>query len=830
MSSPTVGTDTAELVVPLDHLNKNDVSVAGGKGANLGELRAAGVPVPPGFVVTTESYSRAIRSLELTRMLDDSPEAAASIRSAISAVPVPDEVRTEITRAYRELGEGFVAVRSSATAEDLPGAAFAGQQDTFLQIAGADAVVDAVRSCWASLWTDRAISYRERRGIDHFGVTIAVVVQRMVESEFAGVLFTANPVTGRRSEIVIDASAGLGEAVVSGLVTPDHFVLDARGSVIESSAGKREVIIRGLESGGVRHDEPSSDRAELVPAALAELAALGRRIEAHFGRPQDIEWAIAGGTTWIVQARPLTALPPEPISVGPFRRLSGKVLTELLPIRPYPLDMSTWTVHGHGRILTRMFAEIPAITVRMADILPEVDGVVDRLVPANPHPSAKTFTMPFRLRGRIRRFDPAVWTSDSRFAAFQARIAELRALDPKRLGWNELLSVPRQSLEALDRLIDIRIDYLPRVGASLLGLHARAAVIGVSRLVPGLTLGLTTKTELANRELSRIAGMIRADRSLSEAFAGAEGIELSTLVDESPAFTRVRAVLTTFLDEYGHREITSAFLMSEATWRERPDFVLETIRALVLAPPTSPAGTLAKAESRLLGLRRVRLTRSGPSILRAAAAARAGIAFREDTHFHAMRPVPPLRGALLEAGERLASAGLLDAPPDVLHLRLEELERISDPNSIPLELATELRELVAARRSRRTELAGAPLISPLTLYPPRKHDPHSLVSGAGAGGGTATGPVRIIHGPADFGLLRSGDVLVCPYTNPSWTPLFQTAAAVVVDSGGIASHAAIVAREYGIPAVMGTGDGTSILTDGQLVTVDGNAGRVRAAG
>lgn len=830
----TRATPTAhdELAVRLTELRRTDLAVAGGKGANLGELIAAGFPVPPGFVVTTAGYLEATEPLDLEAMLEktDVAAAAASIREAITALPVPTAVEAAIRAAYRELGEVAVAVRSSATAEDLPGAAFAGQQDTYLNIIGADAVVDAVRDCWASLWTDRAISYRARQGIAPGDVSIAVVVQCMVEADYAGVLFTANPVTGDRTQTVIDASPGLGEAVVGGLVTPDHYVLDEHGSVIERKPGKREVIVRYRAGGGVEHDD-SADRAmaELEDAALVKLSRLGTDIGRLFDRPQDIEWALAGQTAWIVQSRPLTALPPQPLRVNPVRRLIGSIFSELLPIRPYPLDMSTWTVHGHGRILTRMVAEIPAVRIRITDLLPEPHGVVEQLIPANPRPSWRTLTTPFRMRERIRRFEPARWTEDDRFARFEQEVDELRAMDVATLPWPQLLEVPRQALATLDRFIDIRIDYLPRVGVDLVRLKLLLAVLGLRGENAALMRGGDTTTQQANRALAAITDVVRANPAWASAFQSREPVELLETVRTDNAFGPLRGAIDSFLDRYGHRETTSPFLMSQPTWSDDPDILVGSIRAMIAGAATGQQDAPEPPSEHVRGLRRVRFTRTGPAILRAAAAARAGVAFREDSHFHAMRPLPVLRAALLDAGRRLHKAGLLERPADVLHLRLEELEDVADPGAIDAELAERLRAQVVARSDRRDELAGAPLISPATLYRAHKRDDGLLATGIPARSGTVTGTVRVIRGPAEFGQLEPGEILVCPYTNPAWTPLFQTAAAVVVDSGGIASHAAIVAREYGIPAIMATGTGSTVLRTGQRVTVDGGSGQVRAA-
>lgn len=252
------------LVLPLDELAGSDLAVAGGKGANLGELIRVGLPVPPGFVVTTASYDRFVAHNHLgeiiARALREEPISGATIRGAFEGAPIPPEVERDVVAAYAQLVRGPVAVRSSATAEDLPGAAFAGQQDTYLNIVGTEALLDAVRRCWASLWTDRAIAYRERQEIDQQTVKLAVVVQHMIPAEAAGVMFTANPITGARDEIVIDASPGLGKAVVSGLVTPDRFVLDKRSSRVKERRPGRQAAPSTLKDRRSQTFQPSPIR------------------------------------------------------------------------------------------------------------------------------------------------------------------------------------------------------------------------------------------------------------------------------------------------------------------------------------------------------------------------------------------------------------------------------------------------------------------------------------------------------------------------------------------------------------------------------------------
>jgi len=787
------------FVVPLADFGQADLTQAGGKGANLGELVRAGLPVPDGFVVTTDAYSSVISPPDLKISELAAAGQGAAIRTAVEAITMPTDIRTAIADAYARLGAGPVAVRSSATAEDLPEAAFAGQQDTYLNVVGEAAVIDAVRRCWASLWTDRAIAYRSRMKIDPDDVTIAVVVQRMINADFAGVMFTADPVSGDRETIMIDASTGLGEAVVSGLVSPDHYLLDDQGQ------------IRSFQPGDL-------DRTQrLRDAALAELTRLGVLVAKHFGRPQDIEWAYADDQIWLLQARPMTALPPPPLKLNAAQRRLGSILLDYLPVRPYPIDMSTWIPYGPAGLMARVVGRFGFRDV-FEDFLPEDEnGIVDRLVPRAPRPTFGVVLAPWRAATLAHRYDPRHWTDDARFSDFRARVHHLAAQDLKTMPWPWLKTMPRQALDSVSPIGDLRIDYLPRTGLALLRLSLALRLLGRSASLADLIVARTRTTE-ANRALEALAAQAHEDPGLGDAVNNLDPRSLS-------AFPKFEAEFNAYLAEFGHRETVTPVLVTPPTQSEAPETVLALIKVLAAEPPRPPEDT-DRALQELLKHPLLRGRRQRAMIKRWVKAGRAGMAFREDSHFYFLLPLPILRRSLLEMGRRLLGVSVLDKPEDVFHLRLEELEAIDDPAT--LADPEGLRATVQRRSHRREELAGVRLIDPTAIFP-RGDNGGALVTGTPSSSGSATGPVTVIREPAEFSRLAAGDVLVCPYTNPAWTTLFQRAAAVVVDAGGPASHAAIVAREYGIPAVMGTAIGTSVLTDGQLVTVDGTTGRVTAA-
>ena len=827
------------FVVSLERLGRDDLALAGGKGTNLGEMGRLGFPVPDGFVVTTAAYDSFVAHNRLgetiTRALREQQDNGATIRAAFERAPIPPEIERNILAAYREHGEGPVAVRSSATAEDLPEAAFAGQQDTFLNISDEQALLDSVRRCWASLWTDRAIAYRERQRIDQRTVKLAIVVQRMVFAEIAGVLFTANPVTGARDEVVIDASPGLGEAVVSGLVTPDHFVLRKRRwgwSIAERRAGLREVIVRARLGGATEHMDGSADiDVPVLPdRALRRLARLGVAIERHFERPQDVEWAWASGELFILQARPITVLPeltPRPSKQQ--QRMAGMV-AEMLPVRPYPLGVTTWGFPLlHSAMLGPVFAVVGLRFPSFQQLFDEEDGVVVRFRGGElPRPTPGILLAPMRLLWLAWRYDIAHWHADPLLAEAQSRARALEARDLRALSWESLLATVRETLTIPFLIGELRRRYLPRAALAVGGLRLALALLGhADRFSTLLFSGVETKVLEANRALEEMAARVRFDPALAKAFANHEASELWAALEEQPSGEALLAELRSFLDRYGHREAGGTLLVSQSTWKDRPEAVLGILKGLALAEPRPQTQHSAWEVARddVLAHPLLRLPPLRSAFLKLLAEARWFQQLREDTRFYFMLLLPVLRRTLLELGRRLDSVEVLDAPEDVFHLKLAELERIDGTWPPPPQLADQLRALMARRKKRRAELKGTPLVDP-RLFHQEEIEGDVLLSGTPGSPGVAEGPVCIIRDGSEFGKLRSGEVLVAPYTNPAWTPLFQRAAAVVVDSGGAASHAAIVAREYRIPAVMGTPEATQKLTDGQRVRVDGNHGRV----
>jgi rifampicin phosphotransferase len=839
--------DHPPLVTSLKDFSRGDLLLAGGKGANLGELIQAGFQVPTGFVITTRAYDLFLQNdelqthisaaLSLLKAADPAsiPKVSERILSRMRNASIPSRITTEVLDAYRLLGGGAVAVRSSATAEDLPGATFAGQQETFLNILNESALMDAVRACWASLWSERAITYRARQNVDQTAVKLAVVIQQMVPADVAGVMFTANPVSGALSELVIDASPGLGEAVVAGLVTPDHFVINKRFLRLkEERRGRREVIIRAKAGGGVEQITSTEDTSapSLSKHALHKLAGLGVAIESHYGTPQDIEWAWQkdsgkAGQFFILQARPMTAL-PKPLKVNAAMKGVMPMLAEMWLVRPYPLDMTTFTGALERAIGNLLVLMIGRSAPNPDEAFLEEDGVVVHFDPPQVRPRPGMLISPWLALWHTRHFDPSQWIQDNLLTETIARTRELEARDLRSLSWSQNIETLHELLALIPRFMQLRERYIPQSLLGLGGLWVLLALGGCSHRLGELLAGVETKTTETNRALETLAGQIRSDPALLHLFSITAVDEMETALKGSNAGRAFLERFDKFMAEYGHREI--ALTISQGTWRDQPQIVMGILKVLSVKPPQETDSYQAWKRTRdellehsIYGSRFIR-----PVFLKLLTRARCFFQIREDTHFYATLPQPAVRRVALELGERLEQAGALAAAADVFHLRLEELEALGESWPPSQETSADIRRLAARRQAKRESLAAIPMVDPRFLITESQAvaGEDFLLSGSPGSAGIASGPARIVHNAAEFEKLQPGDVLVAPVTNPAWTPLFLHAAAVVVDTGGSASHAAIVAREYGIPAVMGTIHGTQQLTDGQWIKVDGTRGLV----
>ncbi|QJY46490.1 PEP/pyruvate-binding domain-containing protein [Pseudonocardia broussonetiae] len=819
-------------VVALGDVGRADVTVAGGKGANLGELVRAGLPVPPGFVVPTAAYDAFVAAAGIGAEVvalarTGGPGAADAIAALFAAHEPPADWADAITAGYAGLGGGPVAVRSSATAEDLEGASSAGQQDTYLHVEGEAAVLAAVRDCWASLWTGRAMAYRSRAGVDPAGVSLAVVVQRMVDARAAGVLFTADPTTGRRDRAAVSAAWGLGESVVGGTVSTDDLVVDAAtGAVVARHVADKAVMTVPGATGTREVAVPPGRRREPVldDAAAAELVALGVRIAAHFGAPQDVEWVRdTGGAFHVVQARPVTALPeptgdvptswPVPYPGGTYFRAS---IVEQMPdpLTPLFADLVDGSV---TRSLGELMATALGDPLREGDLaFPTVNGYAYYFY-RNAGLVRMTLRTPQAVRalsgpgGSTARGGVTAWR-ETAHPAYAAAVAEWADRDPALLTAAEVL-------DGVSALLDAGTRYYTAV-QSIIPLAAGSEIVFTAfydRLVrrqgeppaQALLVGFDSRPLQAEKSLHDLA---LAPRD----------------ADWDDRFRR-------HLAEFGHTVYNLDF--ASPVPADDPEPLLATIRFFAEGGGTHPHERQRRAAAQrdeLTHLARARLDPVRRALFdRLLAAAQSTGPVREDALADVGLAWPTMRRMLRELGRRLALDGVVADADDVFWLHHDELRALAGGTERP-----DLRAEVAERRMvwRGQRRAVPPQMLPerpwlsralSSVMPAREGGgTGAVVRGVGAGSGRVTAPARVLDGPADFASLVPGEVLVARITTPAWTPLFAMAAAVVTDVGGPLSHGSIVAREYGIPAVLGTGSATSRIRTGQEVLVDGDAGTV----
>jgi len=552
--------------------------------------------------------------------------------------------------------------------------------------------------------------------------------------------------------------------------------------------------------------------------------------------------ATAGGTGANLGELTRAGLPAPPGLPTPHRRGSQQarfvagLLGEMYPIRPYPLDVSSYTSVLTVAIANCMFAPLGLHYPSPEQMFVEEDGVVVRIEDAGPRPTWRMLYRPWLTLWRNRRYDLDRWQEDPILAEATQRAGALRSRDLAALSWADLLGTLREALDVETFVATLRRRYLPQAFRDMLTLWLLLACAGQRRRFGALQSGVETKTLAMNRALEALAAQVRANAELRDLFAATPAQDLMPALEARPAARAFLAAFRAFLDGYGHRE-TVLLLASQPAWCNAPAVPLGVVKGLAVGkPPTPSSGNGDDGSGQIEGKRSWQVVRDdllersilgkGPLrnlFIRALEGARRFPQLREDTHFAMTLGLPVVHAVFLELGRRLRQAGALEAPEDVLHLKLAEVEAAGRPWPPSAEAAARVRALATRRKAKRASLAGRPLLG--EAAPPEAKG-GSFLAGVPGSAGVAEGPVRIVSGPSEFGTLRHGDVLVAPFTNPAWTPLFGLAAAVVADTGGPLSHAAIVAREYGVPAVMGTVDATRRLRNGQRVRVDGTRGLV----
>ncbi|MFD3454737.1 rifamycin-inactivating phosphotransferase [Streptomyces sp. NPDC058691] len=861
-----------QYVLDLQEVDETQVAVVGGKGAHLGGLsRIDSIRVPAGFCVTTDAFRRIMAEApsigdlldHLSRLNPDDRESvrtlSAQIRRTIEGISIPDDLAAAITRALGRLGEeAAYAVRSSATAEDLPTASFAGQQDTYLNVVGPTAILQHVSRCWASLFTERAVTYRQRNGIDHRTVHMAVVVQQMVFPHAAGILFTADPVTGNRKVATVDAGFGLGEALVSGLVNPDVFKV-RDGEVVAKAIAAKQRAVHALPAGGTQEVAVDAQRQEqpaLTDAQVVRLVQLGRRIEAHFGRPQDIEWCLVDDGFRIVQSRPITTLFPIPEAVDEENHVYVSVGHQQMMTDPMkPLGLSMWQLtamvpmHAAGGRLfvdaTRRLAS-PASRAALLDVMGRGDPLVrdaletvldrDDFVPSLPDagpggPPAGGASAPIEP-------DPAIVTELTERS--QASVAALERDIRTKTGpalFDFLLEAFEEHKRALGDPLNMQ--------AIMAGMEATWWLndklqewLGEKNAADTLTLSapdnITSEMGLA---LLDVADVIRPRPEVVAFLQSVADVEDDAFLDELaklPGGTEARDAIEAYLDRYGMRCVGEIDI-TRPRWRERPTTLVPVILDNVRNFEPGAAGRrfeqgrqkAEKKEQEVLSRLRALPDgdRKADETKRMIDRVRSFIGYREYPKYGIVSRYFVYKKALLEEAERLVRAGVLPEKEDIFHLTFQELHGVVRSNQVDDRL---IRQRKDAFRSYQALTPPRVLTSDGEAVNGsyRRDDvPAGALIGLPVSAGTVEGRARVILDIAEADL-EAGDILVTTFTDPSWSPLFVGIAGLVTEVGGLMTHGAVIAREYGLPAVVGVQQATRLILDGQRIRVHGTDGYV----
>ncbi|MGC5015881.1 rifamycin-inactivating phosphotransferase [Streptosporangium sp. DT93] len=865
-------------VLGFEEIGSTSVADVGGKGAHLGELsRVEGIRVPDGFCVTTEAFRRVVAEdpsvgalLDpLSRVEPDDRAAvttlSAEVRRAVEDVEIPGDLAAAIGGALARLGERVsCAVRSSATAEDLPTASFAGQQDSYLNIVGLPEVLRHVRRCWASLFTERAVTYRRRNGFDDRAVRMAVVVQRMVVPDAAGVLFTADPVTSNRKVAAVEAGWGLGEALVSGLVAGDvHRVRDDR--VVSTTVATKTRLVQAAPGGGTRQvpvEAHLRTRPALTDAQVVRLVRLGRRVEAHFGRPQDIEWCLTGDEFHIVQSRPITTLFPVPetgdgeshvyVSVG-----HQQMMTDAMK----PLGLSVWQLttprpmHEAGG---RLFVDVAPVLATSAgrDGLVEIMGrsdplirdalltVLDRGDLIGPLPDEEAVAAPAGDPPAPVEADPAVVTRLIREG--RASVATLRE-EIRDLSGPALLDFVLADIAELRRVLfdprGIQVIMAAMEATWWLNDHLeewlgeRNAADALTRSVPH---NVTSEMGLA---LLDVADAIRphADVVAFLHRVADEGREGDGFLDELAGLDggrEARDAIRGYLDAYGMR-CPGEIDITRTRWSERPATLVPAILGHVRDfEPGAGARHFeqGRRESRRREQELLTRLRALPEGERKAGETKRMIdlvrtfsGYREYPKYGMVSRYHVYKQALLREADHLVRSGVLREREDVFFLRLQEVREVVRTGVVDAGLLLERRE---AFRSYEALTPPRVLTSDgevVTGRYRREDVPPGALAGLPVSSGTVEGRARVVTDMARADL-EAGDILVTTCTDPGWTPLFVTVAGLVTEVGGLMTHGAVIAREYGLPAVVGVEGATRLIRDGQRIRVHGTDGYVEILG
>jgi pyruvate,water dikinase len=900
-------------IIDLAEVHEEDRDLVGVKAYNLARGMAEGFPVPPAFVITTAAFTRFLEENDLAHVIarrevaisDDDPVAiravSEEVRNRILASEMPEAPRRAVSETYRKMFHAGgvptpVAVRSSATLEDLDTCSMAGQHDSFLNVRGEEDLLEKIRACWASLWSERAIFYRQSRKLSGTPLSMAIVVQAMIPSRFSGILYTRSPVPERGDSMVLELDEGLGDALASGLISPKRYYIARRDfSIMECSRGSTNTTV----GEGVPRPDPSLTREQ-----IAEVGRLGLRAEDLFGRPQDLEWAISEDGVYLLQSRPITE--------NGLGRPAGFTLWTAANSQEAlqdPVTPLTWSFHlpyiekgRKGLFGTLAIPEIHEeegymklfygrpyfntnyfrIFLKNFPILPH--DIFDRLIFGEKSMEGLSFSRSFAFSRMNRVTMRALWLAlrmrwgakeklDAFIDRFNRRYEELRRIELARMDTVSLFAHMEKCGELMNQAFLRHALGSVLAGGHFLLLSEYLNFLGIRRaenfegeLLGGLEGMVTAEGTLRLFDLARLADLSEATRN---AFRENEDDAIAPALEASSEGRDFLRSFRKFLDEYGHQSAREAELM-EPRWRENPRFLLHTIKSYLgnmkaVDPYAKEQRIREKKRSLILRLERI-LSRD---LLESYLPARTFLfrlllrnaetyaPYRENLRFYGLKALDLARSCFRVIARRFHGKGWIEGEDDIFFLTLDEVRAIHRSGSVSSDLGDILRERRAkhernlstnpphflyedrmhhrfepADRVRPEERVGADFgsgsLSSLAGAPSslRDRSGHSYLEGVPVSTGRITGPVRVVEYPEEAFSLKRDEILVAKVANPGWTPLFFLAKGVILDVGGLLSHAAVLAREFGIPCVVGVGSGTLLLRTGEIVTLDGDTGRV----
>ncbi|MEH2041498.1 phosphoenolpyruvate synthase [Nostoc sp.] len=867
----------SSFVLCFQDIDKTKITVVGGKGANLGELsKIEGICVPDGFCVSTEAFKRIIgETSSINELLDQLShllvedrhkigELSGEIRSFIEGIAIPQDINEEIARPLSRLDEkNAYAVRSSATAEDLPTASFAGQQDTYLNIIGKEAIYQHISKCWASLFTERAVIYRLQNGFDHRKVHLSVVVQKMVFSHVAGILFTADPVTSNRKVLSIDASFGLGEAIVSGLVNADIYKV-CNGKVINKKISTKKLAIYALKDGGTKEQEieqQRQNRQALTDEQIVQLERIGRKIEEHFGSPQDIEWCLVDDTFYIVQSRPITTLYPIPeandrenhvyVSVG-----HQQMMTD--PLKPlgwslFQLTAARPMYKAGGRLFVDITPDLASPVRR--EIIVDVLGKSDPLI--------KDALMTIIERGDFIKSlpnDKKELSSDKTnkgmsLADFQTQIEYDPTIVP------DLIKSSQRSIDDLKHniqtksgsdLIDFILEDTQKLKKSLSDPQSFGVIMTAMNASSWINekmnewLGEKNAADIlsqsAPNNITSSMGLALLDvadviRPYPEVIDYLQHVKDDSFLDELVKFNggkETQDAIYAYLNQYGMR-CAGEIDITKTRWSEKPTTLVPMILSNIknFEPNASNRKfeqgrqSALKKEQELLdrlkqlpdGEQKAEETKRMIHLIRNF------IGYREYPKYGIVNRYFVYKKALLKEAKQLVQAGVIHEKEDIYYLTFEELREVVCTNKLDYQIISKRKDeykLFEKLTPPRVIMSDGEIIA--GQYK-RENLPAEAIVGLAVSSGVIEGRARVILNMEDADL-EDGDILVTSFTDPSWTPLFVSIKGLVTEVGGLMTHGAVIAREYGLPAVVAVENATKLIEDGQRIRVNGTEGYV----